>query len=440
MQTSTGSKATSACDKNTGKKTTRKKTRPKVSICMIVKNDPLNLERCIDSLLPIIYHKNDLTGARECELIIVDTGSNDITPKIAQKHADKFYVKEFIPWNFSKARNFGIRHATGEKLLIFDADEVLPQESVYKLKTLLFTDDIKQPTIFLKLYNYQRADGSQYTEIMQPRIFRNDGKAIYKSARHNKPRTLTPFYFANELVIDHWGYMFQGREKLQNEKNERTVPWLEKAIKKDPKDLHAITHLVKHYQTMGRMDELKDLAERWIVLMDDVDFHDGWMAYLEVFVLLVNYYITKNDTLNIERVKLKAETYSKRLINMYFIMGEYYSEINREQTARAYMEHGLALASKPLKPHEMLLTQNTRIVLPKIMNWLACYYFRNGKFEKSGEMVSAGIQANDSRLPLRWDVFNEDRSRKRLITNEGIKLINKAYETTLEIQGKIDAA
>ena len=168
----------------------------------------------------------------------------------------------------------------------------------------------------------------------------------------------------------------------------------------------------------GKLEELKELGERWIVLMQNVEFHVGWTAYLEVFVLLTNYYISKNDTQNVERVKKQAEHFSKHLINMYFVIGEYYSKLNRDETARIYMEHGLNLAQQPVEAHELLLTQNTKIIIPKIINWLACYYFRKGDFNRSGELVNAGIQANQSRLLLRWDVFNEAQSAKRLIHGE----------------------
>ena len=390
----------------------------KVSICMIVKDDPANLERCIDSLLPIIYHKNDETGKRECELVIVDTGSSDITPNIARKHADKFYVKKWVKWDFSRARNYGIKRASGEKIFVMDADEVLPQECVYGLKYILFSDKVNDPTIFLKIKNYQKKDGSQFTTMMQPRIFKNDCKAIYECSVHNKPRTETPYYFANKITIDHWGYMFEGRPKLQQKKNDRSVPMLMKEIKKDPDNLHAITHLVKHYQTMGQIDEMQKLAERWIELMQKVEFHVGWTSYLEVFVTLVNSYIVKNDTQNMERVKTIAERFSQRLMNMYFIIGEHYSMLKQDEVARVYMEHGLTLAQKPLDPYEMLLTQNTEIIIPKYMNWLACYYFRKGDYDKAGQFVNDGIHSNKSRLPLRWDVFNEDQSRKRLIVED----------------------
>ena len=99
----------------------------RLSICMIVKDEESNLQRCLDSFLPIINMKDDETLQPLVELIIVDTGSTDRTVNVAKKYTDKVFVKEFIPWNFSDARNYGIAKATGDWIMIVDADEELTQ-------------------------------------------------------------------------------------------------------------------------------------------------------------------------------------------------------------------------------------------------------------------------------------------------------------------------
>ncbi len=61
----------------------------KLSICMMVKNEEKNLERCLISLKQI---RDEVTS----ELIIVDTGSSDKTVNIAKRFTDKVY---FHNWN-----------------------------------------------------------------------------------------------------------------------------------------------------------------------------------------------------------------------------------------------------------------------------------------------------------------------------------------------------
>ena len=88
-----------------------------LSIVLMVKNEEKFLEKTLTAL-------NVLREKIDCELIILDTGSTDKTVQIAQKFTDKVY---FAKWNndFASMRNESIKYATGEWLLIIDADEVL---------------------------------------------------------------------------------------------------------------------------------------------------------------------------------------------------------------------------------------------------------------------------------------------------------------------------
>jgi rSAM/selenodomain-associated transferase 2 len=63
--------------------------------------------------------------AGECELVVVDGGSNDNTFEIAQRHAD---LTMSAPCGRAKQMNAGARAATGEALLFLHADTVLPSK------------------------------------------------------------------------------------------------------------------------------------------------------------------------------------------------------------------------------------------------------------------------------------------------------------------------
>ena len=86
-----------------------------LSIVMMVKNE----ERYLDKTL---YALNDLRKDIDTELIILDTGSTDSTVEIAKKYTDKVY---FSKWNdnFADMRNISISYASGDWILILDADE-----------------------------------------------------------------------------------------------------------------------------------------------------------------------------------------------------------------------------------------------------------------------------------------------------------------------------
>ena len=58
------------------------------------------------------------------EIIVIDTGSTDLTKEIAARYTDKIFD---FPWidDFAAARNEAIRHATGDWIYSIDADQLL---------------------------------------------------------------------------------------------------------------------------------------------------------------------------------------------------------------------------------------------------------------------------------------------------------------------------
>lgn len=84
---------------------------------MITRNEDQYLEECLASILDFVD-----------EIIIIDTGSTDKTKEIARKYTQKIY--DYV-WHddFSAPRNEALKHATGEWILVLDADEILPPES-----------------------------------------------------------------------------------------------------------------------------------------------------------------------------------------------------------------------------------------------------------------------------------------------------------------------
>jgi glycosyltransferase involved in cell wall biosynthesis len=88
---------------------------------MIVKNEEAHLERCLDSVKDMVS-----------EMIIVDTGSTDRTVEIAHAYGAKVYHFDWCD-DFAAARNESLKHATGEWLLMMDADNWLEPEDKNQL-------------------------------------------------------------------------------------------------------------------------------------------------------------------------------------------------------------------------------------------------------------------------------------------------------------------
>ena len=83
----------------------------KISVCYIVKNEAANLPRSLATV----------TGFAD-ELIVADTGSEDVSREIAAQAGAK--VLDYV-WqdDFAAARNFTLDAATGDWIIFLDADE-----------------------------------------------------------------------------------------------------------------------------------------------------------------------------------------------------------------------------------------------------------------------------------------------------------------------------
>jgi glycosyltransferase involved in cell wall biosynthesis len=382
----------------------------KLSVCMIVKDCESDLKRCLDSILPITHEK-------WCELIIVDTGSTDRTVEVAREYTDKVFIKKFIPWNFSKARNWGIKKAVGKRIFVIDSDHELTQKSLYILEDAVLNPkyDVYK-TLFLKIHNYYSTKTGEYAELMQSLIFENEHRDIYKFAVHNRPQCNPPYLFLDQVVLNHYGYLFQ-KADLFLEKKERSLPMLQAELEKNPDDLHILTHIIKTYYACGDHEQVVELGERWMKLMREVDFHEGWFAYLEVFTNVLASYCALKDGKSAERVMKESLRYTNKLISLYLILGQYYLTVKKIERARELFEEAILLSKQGGDPYEQLCSTNTSVILPEIYNYLSNIEFAYGNYEKAGKYMNEGIRLNNNRLPLRWDIWNEPLCKKQLVDN-----------------------
>ena len=84
-----------------------------ISLCIIVKNEENTIARCLESVKGLCD-----------EIIIVDTGSTDLTKQIVEKYTDRIVDFTWID-DFAAARNFAFSQATMDYILWLDADDIL---------------------------------------------------------------------------------------------------------------------------------------------------------------------------------------------------------------------------------------------------------------------------------------------------------------------------
>jgi len=117
-----------------------------ISLCMVVKNEAEYLEDCLKHISPWVR-----------ELIVVDTGSSDDTPTIAERCGARVFS---FPWgnDFSAARNFSLGQANERWILVLDADERLALREAEMLSSLVRTASTPAAFSFLQR-NYLNGSG-----------------------------------------------------------------------------------------------------------------------------------------------------------------------------------------------------------------------------------------------------------------------------------------
>jgi tetratricopeptide (TPR) repeat protein len=207
-------------------------TGQRLSVCLIAKNEEKFLAQCLASIKPIAS-----------QIIVVDTGSADRTIEIAKEFGAEVYASA---WNddFSAPRNVALEHATGDWILVLDADEELSAAGQVRLP-----EDMSQAGIIalrLPLINRgQEAQGRNWV----PRLFRNAPGVFYCNRIHeqvfpslikcSKAWGMKTAVGTAELL--HHGYtpeMMKDRNKV-----DRNLRLLRLAVQENPDDANLLMNL-----------------------------------------------------------------------------------------------------------------------------------------------------------------------------------------------------
>lgn len=176
-----------------------------ISVCMIVKNEEAILDRCLNCLKEIAD-----------EIIIIDTGSTDLTREIAQKYTELIYDFEWIN-DFAAARNYSFSKATMDYIYVADADEVINEENIEKFRLLkkmllpeieivqmLYTNQLEygttynfdaeyRPKLFKRLRTFRWIDQIHETVEINPIIYDSDIEIIHMPTSNHAKRDFNTF-------------------------------------------------------------------------------------------------------------------------------------------------------------------------------------------------------------------------------------------------------
>ncbi|MCA9733234.1 glycosyltransferase [candidate division KSB1 bacterium] len=225
--------------------------KPRLSVCMIVKDEEKMLADCLAS----VRHLYD-------ELIVVDTGSSDRTPEIAKEFGAQVFHH---PWknNFSLHRNQSIGYATGDWILQIDADERLDTGSRKLLLETMHNAPAEVNGYCIVIQDYKR-DGKQSVRFNYPRLFRNRIGVKYEAVVHNQVIIPGKVDFS-EVRLNHFGYDLDAASMLK--KFRRSVRLLRKEARENPDDPRAFYYLANAYSQYHRFPKAVEYARKTLEIL-----------------------------------------------------------------------------------------------------------------------------------------------------------------------------
>lgn len=219
-----------------------------ISACLITKNEQNNLHRCLSSLKGVVD-----------EIIVVDTGSEDDTLRIAVEFNCNIFHFDWSD-DFAKARNFSISKAANKFILIIDADEVL---QTINLRSYLSQYEDFEGGFFVNIFSTSKnSEGIENKfNSRQIRIFSNFKNIYFKGKVHEQviDSILNQGMLLKEssVNISHYGYDCDAKA-LRN-KNIRNLKLIEQELKLNPKNYYYKIHKSKTLYALGELQKSKDL-------------------------------------------------------------------------------------------------------------------------------------------------------------------------------------
>ena len=236
-----------------------KSNKPKLSLCMIVKNEERFLRGCLESVKGIVD-----------EIVIVDTGSTDSTLDIAREYG-AVIVQHAWTDDFSEARNVSLANATGNWALWMDADEELAPESRELLRQTMETAPANIGGYMIMFRNWlttpERKPGTEMAIHHACRLFRRVPGVRFVGRIHEQNlRSLQElgYTYAKQegLILDHFGYA--GEIMTLRNKHERFIRMLHREVDENPMEEFRSFHqfnLGNAYFTFGDMENAAKYLE-----------------------------------------------------------------------------------------------------------------------------------------------------------------------------------
>jgi len=345
----------------------------KISLCMIVKNEEENIINCLDCAMKVVD-----------EAIVVDTGSTDKTVELLDKYSNENTCVKIIhhKWenSFSKARNLSLRYASGDWIIILDADERLFADRI-QLEGII-NNTIEQAFI-IPIYNLMNNDNIEVTSVMI-RLFKNN-KPHYTGAIHEQLHIENKNYAGkvidgNICKIYHYGYYKSIYNRKDKEK--RNMDIIKKQIKIEPNNPFHWYNKGVMEMISGNFDTAIDdfLKSNELTNKKRYSFHDNLVLELiKCMMALENY----NQIINLVN-EVSKDIYIGKIPDIYYYCGIAYGNIDEHDLAIEYFNKAINIGEY----EKGVSRYGTGSFLPKIQ-WSKVLLLQNKKNESIYKLKEA---------------------------------------------------
>jgi glycosyltransferase involved in cell wall biosynthesis len=280
-------------------------SKPSLSLALIVKNEARCLARCLLSVQGVAS-----------EIVVVDTGSTDDTVRIARECQARVVDFAWVD-DFATARNFALAQATGDWILVLDADEhaspALAAEIPGFIAARPAIGRLKIVSDFRR--NNQTLRSQSFVSRLFPRGAHFEGR-IHEQLISPLPR----LDLQGELWHD--GY-------LEASKSARNVRLLERELERSTENVYLRYQLALEYASLNQTEKaLPCLQRAYAGLRTDEPFAPN---------LVVAYLYALRELKHFEeglRVIEQADRFCQQLPDFHLVCGLFYLDLVRSNPAQ----------------------------------------------------------------------------------------------------------